>query len=298
VVASSTKCWCSIKTGEFPICRYAGAGGLLLAAEVGGEATAPPILLLHGGGQTRHSWGGAMRRLVSLGYHVINLDARGHGESAWAPDGRYGLQLLAQDIKCVIDTLPSKPALVGASMGGAASLYLVGNSQEPVAGALVLVDVVPSINLAGAAKIQAFMRAHENGFSSLENAAEAIREYNPRRPRPKDNSGLLKNLRLKPDGRFYWHWDPRVMSAGTDVEPPLWSEQLMAAANQVHIPTLLIRGLESDVVTDAGVADLQRRIPTLEIFNVPNAGHMVAGDKNDAFNQGLFDFLQRQFPSA
>jgi pimeloyl-ACP methyl ester carboxylesterase len=142
------------------------------------------------------------------------------------------------------------------------------------------------------------MRAHENGFSSLENAAEAIREYNPRRPRPKDNSGLLKNLRLKPDGRFYWHWDPRVMSAGTDVEPPLWAEQLMAAANQVHIPTLLIRGLESDVVTDEGVADLQRRIPTLEIFNVPNAGHMVAGDKNDAFNQGLFDFLQRQFPSA
>jgi pimeloyl-ACP methyl ester carboxylesterase len=288
----------NVTTEDFPIRRYRGAGGLSLVAEVGGIASAPPILLLHGGGQTRHSWGGAMRRLVSRGYHVINLDARGHGESAWAPDGRYGLPLLSQDIKCVIDTLPSKPALVGASMGGAASLYLVGNSHEPVASALILVDIVPSINLTGAAKIQAFMRAHDDGFASLEDAAEAIREYNPRRPRPKDNSGLLKNLRLRSDGRFYWHWDPRVMSAGTDVEPPLWAEQLMAAANQVHIPTLLIRGLESDVVTDEGVADLRHRIPTLEIFNVPNAGHMVAGDKNDAFNQGLFDFLQRQFPSA
>jgi pimeloyl-ACP methyl ester carboxylesterase len=86
------------------------------------------------------------------------------------------------------------------------------------------------------------------------------------------------------------------MSEGTDVEPPLWSEQLMAAANKVRIPSLSIRGLESDVVTDKGVADLKRRIPALEVFDVPNAGHMVAGDKNDAFNQGLFDFLERQYP--
>jgi pimeloyl-ACP methyl ester carboxylesterase len=283
-------------TGDFPICRYDGAGGLSLAAEVGGNATAPPILLLHGGGQTRHSWGAAMRSLVSRGYHVINLDARGHGESAWAPDGSYGLPILAQDIKCVIDTLATAPALVGASMGGAAALFLVGNSQEPVASALVLVDVVPLINLRGASKIQAFMRAHHSGFASLKEAAEAIHEYNPHRRRPKDNSGLLKNLRLKTDGRFYWHWDPRVMSEGTDVEPPLWSEQLMAAANKVRIPSLLIRGLESDVVTDEGVADLKCRIPALEVFDVPNAGHMVAGDKNDAFNQGLFDFLERQYP--
>jgi len=238
-----------------------------------------------------------MRKLVAQGYHVVNLDARGHGDSDWALDGRYGLDVLAEDLNRVIDTLTSKPALVGASMGGATSLYLVGNHEEPIAGALVLVDLVPLINAPGASRIRAFMSAHKEGFASLNEAADAIREYNPHRPRPKDSSGLLKNLRARADGRLYWHWDPRVISEGTDTEPPLWVAQLSAAADHVKIPTLLVRGLESDVVTDQGVADLQIRIPHVELCNVAEAGHMVAGDKNDAFISGVFDFLRRKLPS-
>jgi pimeloyl-ACP methyl ester carboxylesterase len=276
--------------------RYQGADGLNLAADIGGDPAAPAVMLLHGGGQTRHSWGGAMRDLLAAGYHVISLDARGHGDSDWSPDGRYGLEGMAADLRAVIATLASKPALVGASMGGMTALYTVGNSSDALASALVMVDVVPRIDRSGAAKIQAFMQANPDGFATLEDAADAVSAYNPHRPRPKNLTGLMKNLRRRDNGRLYWHWDPAFLRGPDELEPPTFGDRLVAACDHIRIPTLLVRGLNSDLVTDAGVADFRQHLPQLEVFDVPGAGHMVAGDKNDAFNQGVFQFLQRHLP--
>ena len=276
--------------------QFVGARGIKLVGDVGGAPSAPSVLLLHGGGQTRHSWAGAMRNLTSHGYHVINLDARGHGDSEWAPDGDYSFDALAGDLECVMATLPSKPALVGASMGGATALYLVGSRPQTEAAVLILVDIVPRINELGGAKIRAFMNSHVDGFASLAEAADAVHAYNPHRARSVNADGLMKNLRRRVDGRLYWHWDPRVIKGPDGIEPPFELEQLTRAADTVRIPTLLVRGLRSDIVTDEGVADLRSRIPHIEVLDVPGAGHMVAGDRNDAFNQGVFEFLQRQIP--
>ena len=276
--------------------RFAGAKGIELAADVGGDPAAPAIILLHGGGQTRHSWGAAMRQLVLRGYQVINLDARGHGDSQWASDGDYSLEVLAQDLECVIETLSSRPALVGASMGGATALLVAGAHANPLAAALILVDVVPRIDTDGANKIRGFMSSGAKGFRTLEEAADAVAAYNPHRPRPKSNAGLMKNLRLRIDGRLYWHWDPRVLKQVRHAEPPLFADRLNSAATHVRIPTLLVRGLQSDIVTEAAVTDFRSHLPQLEVFDVSGAGHMVAGDKNDVFNQGVFEFLQRHLP--
>jgi pimeloyl-ACP methyl ester carboxylesterase len=280
----------------FEVRRYAGDNGVQLVADVGGDPAAPPVILMHGGGQTRHSWGGAMRELVRRGYHVINLDARGHGQSDWAPDGDYGFSTQARDLDRIIATLSAKPALVGASMGGATGLILAGMRDPSPAAALVLVDIVPRMDPEGSAKIRAFMARHRDGFANVEEAAEAVRRYNPHRPPPKDHSGLLKNLRRHADGRLYWHWDPRLIMDPEGVEPPLPVAELQRAADGVRIPTLLVRGLKSDIVTDEGVADLRRRVAHVEVFDVAGAGHMVAGDRNDAFNQGVFEFLHRHLP--
>lgn len=277
--------------------RYA-ADGLTVAADVGGDPTRPTVILLHGGGQTRHSWGGAMRELLRRGYHVVNLDSRGHGESDWAPDGDYSLDAMARDLSAVIATLPSPPALVGASMGGATALYTAGNAAEPVATALVLVDVVPRVKPEGAAKITGFMRANLDGFATLDEVADAVSAYNPHRPRPKDVSGLMKNLRKREDGRLYWHWDPKFMTHPRRMEPPQMADQLLAAAEKVSIPALLVRGMQSDIVSEDGIAEFRQRMPALEVFDVVGAGHMVAGDKNDAFNDGVISFLQRHLPAA
>jgi pimeloyl-ACP methyl ester carboxylesterase len=282
---------------EYRLQHFVGAGGIDLVGDVGGDPSAPSVVLLHGGGQTRHSWGGAMRYLISCGYHVVNLDARGHGDSQWSPDGDYTFEALAGDLERVISSMSSKPALVGASMGGATALTLVGTTEKPIAAALVLVDIVPRMDPAGAYKVRDFMKRHEGGFAALEEAADAVSAYNPSRARPSDISGLMTNLRRRANGRLYWHWDPRLMSNAEGAEPPLPTQQLADAASNVRIPTLLVRGLKSDIVTDAGVADIKQRIPQIEIFDVPGAGHMVAGDDNDAFSQGVFAFLNRHLPS-
>ena len=278
---------------DFTTVHFAGANGLRLAADVGGEPSQPSVILMHGGGQTRHSWGTAMRELVAQGFHAISLDARGHGDSDWSPDGDYKLAALSADLLAVIATLPSAPALVGASMGGATALYAVGTSPTPIARALVMVDIVPRVESEGGAKIGAFMRANPEGFATLEEAADTVAAYYPHRPRPKDVSGLMKNLRKREGGRLFWHWDPRMLTPTEKPEPPQFTTQLLDACSGVHIPTLLVRGLNSDIVSESGIAEFKSRLPQLEVFDVSGAGHMVAGDKNDAFNEGVIGFLRR-----
>jgi pimeloyl-ACP methyl ester carboxylesterase len=276
--------------------RFPASDGISVVADVGGDPGAPAVILMHGGGQTRHSWGSAMRELLVEGYHVINLDARGHGDSDWSPDGHYRLDAFAGDLRAVIATLPSAPALFGASLGAATGLYAVGNSPSELASGLVLVDLVPRVEVAGSNKIQEFMRSRPEGFATLEDAVDAVAAYYPHRPRPKDTSGLMKNLRLRSDGQLHWHWDPKFIQARTRMEPPQFSEALLDAATRVRVPTLLVRGLLSDIVSDTGVAEFRQQLPRLEVYDVSGAGHMVAGDKNDAFNRGVIEFLRRHLP--
>lgn len=273
-----------------------GHQGIRLVADVGGEPGQPTIILLHGGGQTRHSWSGAGREFVERGYRVVNLDARGHGDSEWSPDGGYSLDRLVADLRCVIATLSVKPALVGASMGGITALTLVGESKEELAAALVLVDIAPRVEPEGIEKIRRFMTAHPNGFASVEEAADAVAAYNPHRPRPKDTSGLVKNLRRRGDGRWHWHWDPRFVQREISPEPPDFHGRALRACRGVRIPTMLVRGLSSDIVGEAGVREFRQHLPQLEVFDVAGAGHMVAGDRNDAFNGGVAAFLERSLP--
>jgi pimeloyl-ACP methyl ester carboxylesterase len=268
---------------------------LKLVADVGGDAGAPSVIFLHGGGQTRHSWAGSMRELIAQGYRVLNLDARGHGDSDWAPDGDYTSKTLTADLACVIDTLDSRPALVGASMGAATALLFAGSASANAA-ALILVDLVPRFDPNGAARIRAFMSANPQGFANVDDAAAAVAAYNPHRPASRDAAGLMKNLRER-DGRFYWHWDPRVLS-NEGSEYVSFGEKLNQAARRVRIPTLLVRGLRSELVTDAGIEDLKTHLPHLEVFDVAEAGHMVVGDKNEVFNSGILYFLCRHLPAA
>jgi pimeloyl-ACP methyl ester carboxylesterase len=275
---------------------FTTADGVHIVGDVGGDPAQPTVALMHGGGQTRQSWSGAMRALVDVGYHVINFDARGHGESSWSPDGVYSLSLRAADLGKVLEGVTGPVALVGASMGGATAMFAVGEGVRPPAAVLVMVDIVPRPDPAGTRKISTFMQSHPQGFATLEEAADAVSAYNPHRPRPNDISGLRRNLRLRSDGRLYWHWDPRMLEGEGRPDPGAWADTLIAHTLKIRVPTLLVRGLASDVVTDAGVEEFKRHLPTLEIFDVPGAGHMVAGDRNDAFNEGVIQFLMRHMP--
>ncbi len=278
--------------------------GLSLAADLAGAPTDRAVLLFHGGGQTRHSWGGALVDLAARGFHVATVDLRGHGDSDWSPDGEYGPGVFSSDIAAVARQF-DRPVLVGASLGGVSSLAAVARTADdddaPVASGLVLVDIAPDIEEAGADRIRAFMRRHiEDGFGSLEEVADAIQEYNPHRPRPDNLDGLRKNVRQRDDGRWYWHWDPAFMSGpNTDLDETRArymarrNDDLRAAARSLTIPTLLVRGRQSDLLSEEGVRRFLELVPHAEFADVAGAGHMVAGDRNDAFNHAVVDFLTR-----
>jgi len=275
-----------------------GRDGNRLEADVAGDRANPPSVLLHGGGQTRHSWGTTLHALADKGWYTLAVDLRGHGDSEWAENGDYTIDAFAGDVLAVVEALSAPPALVGASLGGLASLVAIGEHPEMrVARALVLVDVAPRTEAAGRDRIGAFMAEHmHDGFASLDEVADAIQRYNPHRPRPTNLSGLEKNLRQRADGRWYWHWDPKFIGGrlgGPDETRSSLTDpaRLQAAARNITVPTLLVRGRVSDLLSEQGARELLQLVPHAQLVDVAGAGHMVAGDRNDLFNDAVVGFL-------
>lgn len=273
-----------------------GYNGLRLTADVGGDPAAQPIVFLHGGGQTRHAWHRAARELIAAGYYALSYDARGHGDSDWAAEQDYRLDAFIGDLLAVLRSLRQPPALVGASLGGITALTALGESDVPIARALVLVDVIPNMRVEGVLHIREFMGSTLGGFANLEEAADAVARYLPTRPRPRDPSGLMKNLRRGEDGRLYWRWDPAFFQGGDRFNAVADRPRFNRAATRLALPTLLVRGKESDVVTREDAEAFQNSIPGCEFVDVIGAGHMVAGDRNDVFNHAVLDFLARRVP--
>jgi non-heme chloroperoxidase len=265
-------------------------GPLRIVGDAYGDPTERPVLLLHGGGQTRHAWGETAAALADVGHHAVALDLRGHGDSSWDPEGEYGPEALAGDVTSIAKRFPMRPAMVGASLGGLAILLAQGESPDPPASAVVLVDIAPRVEPRGVERILGFMRAHPDGFATLEDAADAVAAYIPHRPRPKDLNGLRKNLRLGPDGRYRWHWDPRMMRDGRPRATDNMA-RLEAAARALRVPTLLVRGRLSDVVSEDGARAFLDLVPHARYVDVSGAGHMVAGDRNDPFTDAVVRFL-------
>jgi pimeloyl-ACP methyl ester carboxylesterase len=269
-----------------PRIRRHPARGVEIAYDEAGPADGVPVILLHGGGQTRGAWGGALMEGARRGFRMLSVDLRGHGDSGWAGDGDYTTAAHVADLHTLIETLDQAPFIVGASLGGLVGLMHAGEGGR-LAG-LVLVDIAHHVEESGAARIQAFMRSAPNGFSSLDEAADAVAGFLPHRPRPKDTSGLMKNLRLR-DGRYHWHWDPQMLTGRGPREP----ERMRRAAEALTVPTLLIRGRLSDVLSPEGARDFLAIAPHAEFADIAGADHMVAGDRNDAFNAATFEFLER-----
>ncbi len=278
---------------------FHGRDGNRLAADFAGDEGGPPVVLFHGGGQTRHSWGTSLAALGASGWQAYSVDLRGHGQSEWSVDGDYSLEAFAGDAVSLSDSFSTPPVLVGASLGGLASLAAIGENPDlEVARGLVLVDVAPRVEVKGRERIGAFMTQHmADGFGSLDEVADAIQAYNPHRPRPSDLSGLEKNLRRGEDDRWYWHWDPAFItgtrSSADETRSSLVDEsRLHRAARAIDVPTLLVRGRMSDILSDEGVQELRELVPHAEVVDVAGAGHMVAGDRNDLFNDAVVSFLE------
>jgi pimeloyl-ACP methyl ester carboxylesterase len=281
--------------------EFRGEGGLTLVGDEWNDPRnpeaptgQPTILMLHGGGQNRFSWKNTGQILADKGFHVIALDARGHGDSDRAPGGEYTVQVLASDVLAVLAQIGRPVALIGASMGGLTGILAARRAGPDAVTKLVLVDIVPRFESVGTHRIRDFMSRHVHGFDTLEEAADAIATYLPHRTRPQNTEGLKKNLRHR-DGRWHWHWDPAFV---TSVRPSADDqfadiEELERATGELQIPILLIRGRLSDVVSQEGVEDFLAKVPHAEFVELTDAGHTAAGDDNDAFSDAVVTFVSR-----
>ncbi|GIT61430.1 MAG: peroxidase [Gammaproteobacteria bacterium] len=272
---------------------FKGHGDIKIAADVWGSNNEELVILLHGGGQTRHAWGDTGKKLAEAGYHSVALDLRGHGDSEWHADGDYSIRAYKDDLVSIINEIGKPARLVGASLGGMASLVLAGDEiNSDLCTALIMVDIGIYPDPVGSDRIVSFMLSGEKGFDSLENVAKSISDYLPHRKKPKDLEGLKKNLRLKSDGRYYWHWDPRFIRRRPGSRDRRYFDLQLKAAEKVTIPTLLIRGALSDVVTMEDVDYFLSVISHAKFVEIENAAHMIAGDRNDIFAEEAIKFLK------
>jgi len=282
--------------------KVEGSGGITLTAEASGKTDAMPVLLAHGGGQTRRAWKRVTRELAEAEFRPIAIDLRGHGDSEWASDGAYDTRDFAADLVSIASQMDRRPALVGASLGGMAGLLAEGDLAPRSFASLTLVDIAPRMEESGVKRIVGFMEEHiDAGFASPEEASDVIARYMPQRPKREAGAGtgLRHYLRQKPDGRFYWHWDPafirgsRAISKRDKNQHQRQFEALSKATGNLSLPLHLIRGGSSDLVSEDAVSHLRELAPHAEYTDIANATHMVVGDANDAFSAAILDFLTR-----
>lgn len=260
-----------------------------------GRWGAPPVLCLHGGGQTAYMFEELGAALVER-YHVLAPDLPSHGDSDTVDE--FGPAAIAATKPPLLREFGlERVHLVGASLGGMAGLVLAAEHPDLVA-TVSLIDVGHQLEKEGVRKIVDFMAAHES-FASLEEAAAAISEYLPQRREVRPES-LTRNLRRRDDGRWVWkHAYGRRIREGAPQDHPAENlqpllETVRVAAQRVTCPVLVLRGARSDVLSDEGATAVVDLIPDARLEIVERAGHLAAGDNPHSTVNLIRAFLDEQ----
>jgi esterase len=255
-----------------------------------GDRDAPPIVLLHGGHQSAHSWD-----LVSLHlaqhYHVLALDQRGHGDSEWARDVEYTNDAMSLDALAFLDAMGlEKPILIGHSMGGRNSMLLTRRDPSRLR-ALVTVDVGPELSERGRATIAGFVQENQE-FENLEHFVENVRKYDPYRPREHIERTVRYNMLQRADGKFVSKCDSNPRRLGiVRGQGPLENITLEDAVS-FHLPVLVVRGERSNILAPDAAERFRDALPNGRLVTVPNCGHNVHGQNTLGFIDALKEFLR------
>jgi esterase len=248
----------------------------------------PAVILLHGFNQTCHSWDEFAPRIAEAGYRVVALDQRGHGDSDPARDGDYGREAMADDVALLADALDiSRFAVIAMSMGAVhASLAAVRHPARIPA--LVLVDWAPEVDGRGVGLIA---QVANLAFPSFEAAVTAMHAFNPRRSLENLRARLAHSMGEGPDGKWRWKVDAKGLGAHPRFREP--AATMWRVLDQIACPALLIRGAQSDLLTEEVAARVIQTIRGAELCTIAGAGHSVAGDNPDAFYAAVAPFLRR-----
>jgi len=248
-----------------------------------------PILFLHGGALTAHTWDLCCLALRDE-FHCVALDQRGHGDTDWAPDADYSIGAQREDIRGFADRLGfDRFVLVGQSMGAINGLAFAVTHPERLS-ALVMIDAGPEVRRRGSSRIREFVNGGAKP-ETLEEIIERALAFNPRRDRQILRRSLMHNLRQQPDGSWSWKYDRRRFQR-LDHDTHLAERRRLAddLAN-VTCPALVVRGAESDVFHQDDAERLAKNFPDGRQVAVAQAGHTVQGDNPKDLVAALREFL-------
>jgi pimeloyl-ACP methyl ester carboxylesterase len=266
------------------------ARGLNFHYQEWGDPLATPVFMLHGFGVSGHMFDEFAQRMEK-DYHLIALDQRGHGDSQWAEDGDYSREAFVADAEAVREALGlERFILVGHSMGGLNAVsYAVEHPQR--VRALILVDVGPESAKEGVDNIVRFTRGPDD--LEFDQFVEMAHQFNKRRSI--DNIRERMRHRLKPteNGKFTWKFDARFRKQdnGLKIGNDLTNDETWQLFRRVEVPTLLVRGAESDVLSMDVAARAEREMKYARLAVIPGAGHSVPGDNPDDFTTAVRAFL-------
>jgi len=269
--------------------RHANVNGLRFRYLDWGTEGKRPILFLHGGALTAHTWDLCCLALRDE-FYCMALDQRGHGDSDWAPDANYSLAAQREDVKGFAEAAGlDRFVLVGMSMGAINGLAYAIAHPETLS-ALVLIDAGPNVRRPGSSRIRNFVNGGAEP-SSLEAIIERALAFNPRRDPVILRRSLMHNLRQQEDGNWVWKYDrQRFQQMGGD-QHAAERRGLADGLAQVTCPTLVVRGAESDVFHDEDAERLAAGLPDGRRVTIPKAGHTVQGDNPKDLVAALREFL-------
>ena len=248
-----------------------------------------PILFLHGGALTAHTWDLCCLALRDE-FHYLALDQRGHGDSDWAPDTDYSIDAQREDIRGFADQLGlDRFVLVGQSMGAINGLAFAAAHPERLS-ALVMIDAGPEVRRRGSSRIREFVNGGAKP-ETLEEIIERALAFNPRRDPQILRRSLMHNLRRQPDGSWSWKYDRRRFQQMGGDRHAAERRGLADGLVRVTCPTLVVRGAESDVFHQEDAEHLAKSLPNGRQITIGQAGHTVQGDNPKDLVAALRDFL-------
>jgi len=264
-----------------------------------GNPHLPPLVLLHGGALTAHTWDMAALLLRDR-YHVIAPDQRGHGDTGWTPESQAhedNGDLMLRDTEAFIEHLGFPTIILcGMSMGGQNSIRYAARHPERLS-RLIIVDIAPVTMREGQIEMEAF-RVETETMSRFEDFLERAIKFNPQRKPAHLKYSLLHSLKQTADG---WTWKQAHRAAPTQVDEAAMkaaaqkrSEALWADVRAITTPTLLMRGSISKILAPEVAAEVVKTMKDAELVVIEGAGHSVQGDQPAAFAREAMAWLDRR----
>lgn len=249
---------------------------------------APVLVLLHGYTGHARSWDSFAQALTDR-YRVLALDQRGHGESQWAPPKAYGNDDMAADLKAFVSALRlQRFSLLGLSMGGIVS-YRYASDRPAELERLVIVDIGPELVASGLKRIMTGAQANDV-FESRDAAFEVSRASNPRAPEVHLRHRVWHALMRTESGQWTYRYDRALRDPGNP-RPRITPEEGWRMISRVNVPTLIVRGGDSDILSVETAQRMARDIPNARVVEVRDAGHSVPLDQPDGFLESVRGFL-------